>query len=136
MRIFFATDVHGSETCWRKFLNAAAHYKADVLILGGDMTGKALVPIIHDGGGNWHGTPLGVRVTRRGYSPFRPAPASLQKLSEDEGHWHGLFQEKMLETVEKWMRMADERLGGTGVRIFCCPGNDDQFEVDDIIATA
>src|SRR5438876_446608 len=61
MRIFFATDVHGSETCWRKFLNAAAHYKADVLILGGDMTGKALVPIIHDGGDNWHATLLEVR---------------------------------------------------------------------------
>ena len=52
MRIFFATDVHGSETCWRKFLNSGKHYKADVIILGGDMTGKALVPIIHDGGDN------------------------------------------------------------------------------------
>ena len=51
MRLYFATDVHGSETCWRKFLNAAQHYKADVLVLGGDMTGKALVPIIDDGDG-------------------------------------------------------------------------------------
>ena len=89
MRIFFATDVHGSETCWRKFLNAAAHYKADVLVLGGDMTGKALVPIIHDGGDNWHATLLEVRsemtteeevaafedrVIRRGYYPFRTDP--------------------------------------------------------------
>jgi Predicted phosphoesterases, related to the Icc protein len=128
-----------------------AHYKADVLILGGDMTGKALVPIIHDGGDNWHATLLEVRremtteeevaafedrVIRRGYYPFRTDPVNLQKLSEDEGHWHGLFQEKMLETVEKWMRMADERLGGTGVRVFCCPGNDDQFEVDEIIDNA
>ena len=54
MRLYFATDVHGSETCWRKFLNAAQHYKADVLVLGGDMTGKALVPIIDDGDGKWH----------------------------------------------------------------------------------
>jgi len=115
------------------------------------MTGKALVPIIHDGGDNWHATLLEVRtemtteeevaafedrVIRRGYHPFRTDPVELQRLSEDEGHWHGLFQEKMLETVEKWMRMADERLGGTGVRVFCCPGNDDQFEVDEIIDNA
>ena len=58
MRVFFATDVHGSEICWRKFLNAGQHYKADVVILGGDMTGKALVPIIDDGGGRWHATLL------------------------------------------------------------------------------
>ena len=48
MRLYFATDVHGSETCWRKFLNAAQHYKADVLVLGGDMTGKARVQIEDD----------------------------------------------------------------------------------------
>ena len=58
MRIFFATDVHGSEVCWRKFLNSGKHYKADVIILGGDMTGKALVPVIDDGGGRWHATLL------------------------------------------------------------------------------
>ena len=45
MRVFFATDIHGSEVCWRKFLNAGAFHKADVLIMGGDMTGKAMVPI-------------------------------------------------------------------------------------------
>ena len=49
MRLFFATDIHGSETCWRKFLNSGPHYDADVVILGGDMTGKALVPIVDAG---------------------------------------------------------------------------------------
>ena len=51
MRMFFATDIHGSEVCWKKFLNSGAHYKADVVVLGGDMTGKALVPIVDDGDG-------------------------------------------------------------------------------------
>jgi Icc-related predicted phosphoesterase len=151
MRLYFATDVHGSETCWRKFLNAGEHYKADVLVLGGDMTGKALVPVIDDGGGRWHATLLEVRtemttedevaafedrVIRRGYYPFRTNRDELQHLEAEESRWHGLFHEKMLATVEKWMRMADERIGGTGKRIFCCPGNDDQFEVDDIIENA
>ena len=42
-RLYFATDIHGSETCWRKFLNSGKHYEANVLVLGGDMMGKALV---------------------------------------------------------------------------------------------
>jgi Icc-related predicted phosphoesterase len=151
VRLFFATDIHGSETCWRKFLNAGKHYSADVLILGGDMTGKALVPVIHDGGDHWHATLLENRselvgeeqvaafedaVIRRGYYPFRTDPDELRELEHDEPRWHKLFNDKMLETVEKWMDLADERLAGTGIRAFCCPGNDDQFEVDEIIEAA
>src|SRR5262249_37256674 len=96
MRIFFATDIHGSETCWKKFLNSGEHYKADVVILGGDMTGKALVPIVDDGGGHWHATLLENRneldgedavqefelaVQRRGYYPFRTDSERLSELA-------------------------------------------------------
>jgi uncharacterized protein len=151
MRIFFATDVHGSETCWRKFLNAGAHYQADALILGGDMTGKALVPVIHDGGDNWHATLLENRqdlvgedqvsefedaVIRRGYYPFRSTPEEVQALHDNEARWHSLFEQKMLETVKKWMDLADERLGGTGMACVVCPGNDDQLEVDEVVREA
>ena len=151
MRIFFATDVHGSETCWRKFLNSGKHYKADVIIRGGDMTGKALVPVINDGGGNYHATLLENRETlhgeeetsafelavkRRGYYPFRVDPDELSELSQDEARWHALFDEQMLGTVREWMELADEKLAGTGIRCFVCPGNDDQLEVDDVILAA
>jgi Icc-related predicted phosphoesterase len=151
VRIFFSTDIHGSEVCWKKFLNAGQHYKADVVILGGDMTGKALVPIIDDGGGSWHATLLDNRETldgedevkkfeaaviRRGYYPFRTTPDELAELSNDEPRWHALFESEMLKTVEHWMEMADERLGGTGIRVFVCPGNDDQLEVDEVVANA
>ncbi len=57
-KLFFATDIHGSDICWSKFLNAGKFYEADVLILGGDMTGKAVVPIIHQGGDNYKVTLL------------------------------------------------------------------------------
>jgi Icc-related predicted phosphoesterase len=125
VRIFFATDVHGSEVCWKKFLNSGKHYQADVIILGGDMTGKALVPIVDDGGGRWHATLLENRQTlegeeqvrefeeaviRRGYYPFRVDPDELRALSQDEPRWHALFEQHMLATVERWMQMADERL--------------------------
>ncbi len=151
MRLFFATDVHGSETCWRKFLNSGKHYDADVIVLGGDMTGKALVPVVHDGGDRWHATLLENRhdldgedavaefeqaVSRRGYYPFRTTPDEVHELSQDEKRATDLFHELMLKRVEEWIALADERIGGTDLRCFVCPGNDDQFEVDEIVAAA
>jgi Icc-related predicted phosphoesterase len=151
MRLFFATDVHGSETCWRKFLNSGKHYDADVIVLGGDMTGKALVPVVHDGGERWHATLLENRhdlngeedvasfeqaVSRRGYYPFRTTPEQVHELSQDERRANELFHELMLRRVEEWIALADERIGGSDLRCFVCPGNDDQFEVDEIIARA
>jgi Icc-related predicted phosphoesterase len=151
VRVFFATDIHGSETCWRKFLNSGTHYEADVMILGGDMTGKALVPVIHDGGERWHGTLQEQRrdlagedavaafeldVIRRGYYPFRTTPDELAELESDPDRLDDLFHKEMLGTVERWMAMAEEKLAGHPQRVFVCPGNDDQFEVDDILAAA
>ena len=49
LRIYFATDLHGSEVCFRKFLAAAKVYEADVIILGGDFAGKAIVPVLSRG---------------------------------------------------------------------------------------
>src|SRR5207249_1226496 len=121
MKLFFATDIHGSETCWRKFLNSGVHYKVDAIVLGGDMTGKALVPVIHDGGERWQATLLENRhdlvgedqvqefedaVVRRGYYPFRTNPEEVRELHENEAQWHELFARKMLETVAKWMDLA------------------------------
>jgi uncharacterized protein len=51
VKLFFATDIHGSDRCFRKFLNAASFYKCDVLVMGGDMTGKMLLAVVHDGKG-------------------------------------------------------------------------------------
>ena len=50
LRIFFATDVHGSDRCFRKFVNGADAYDADVLLLGGDVAGKGLVPVRRENG--------------------------------------------------------------------------------------
>ncbi len=150
-RVFFATDIHGSETCWKKFLNAGKHYEAKAIILGGDMTGKALVPIVEEGAGRWHATLLENRrtfetedevkefensVRQRGYYPFRTTPDEMSELESDENLREELFHKEMLGTVERWMKMADEKLEGTGIECFVSPGNDDQFEVDEIISAA
>jgi uncharacterized protein len=150
-RLYFATDIHGSEVCWRKFLNGGKHYEADIMVLGGDMTGKALVPIVDEGSGRWRASLLENRynfeseeevkefeeaVRRRGYYPFRTDPDEMADLESDENLRNELFYTEMLGTIERWMQMADERLEGTDIKCFVSPGNDDQFEVDEIIAKA
>ena len=145
-RIFFATDLHGSEMCWRKFLNAAKFYDADVLICGGDMTGKAIVPIVeedghftvtmggqtqsvsHDQVGDVEG-----QIRRKGYYPLRMSVDRLHELDQHPERRAETFQVVMLEGVQRWMEMAKDKLGGSGVRIFVCPGNDDEMEVDDVV---
>jgi uncharacterized protein len=145
-RIFFATDLHGSEMCWRKFLNAAKFYEAEILICGGDMTGKAMIPIVEENG---HYTvtiasdrqvvsadqvgDIENQIRRKGYYPLHVTPGRLQELDEDADKRKVTFQQIMLDGVRRWMHMAEEKLRGSGVRIFVCPGNDDEMEVDDVV---
>jgi len=110
MRIFFATDIHGSEVCWRKFLNAAAFHKADVLIMGGDMTGKAMVPIVAENGG-WRLTlqeqehvlateaeltAMEKRILDRGYYPVRLSRDELDAWNADQALVDARFKAEML----------------------------------------
>jgi uncharacterized protein len=151
VRIFFATDIHGSDTCWRKFLNSGKHYDADAIVLGGDMTGKAVIPMVDAGDGRWYATLLENRhdlnnedearefeeaVKRRGYYPFRTTPEELREFQADDERTTELFHDLMLGRVQSWLDLADERLADTGLRCFVCPGNDDQFDVDEVIASA
>ena len=82
MRIFFATDIHGSDVCWRKFLNAGKFHKADVLIMGGDMTGKAMVPIVGDGS-KWELTLQGSSTTLTSEDELR----AMEKRISDRGYY-------------------------------------------------
>lgn len=148
-KVFFATDLHGSETCWRKFLNAAKFYDADVLICGGDMTGKAIVPIVQEnghytvtlGGDSQEVEPAQVpdveaQIRRKGYYPLQMSVERLHELDADASKRAECFQEVMLAGVERWMNLAGEKLRGTGIRCFVCPGNDDEMEVDDVVRRA
>jgi Icc-related predicted phosphoesterase len=147
-RLFFATDIHGSEICWKKFLNAGKFYGVDVLILGGDMTGKALVPITQRPDGSYKATLLQQqfvlkneadvrdferRVGSRGYYPFRVTPEQLAVFEADPAKVDAFFHEQILKVVEQWVALADQRLEGSNLRCYVCPGNDDSFEIDEVI---
>lgn len=150
MRIFFATDIHGSDVCWRKFLNAGAFHKADVLVMGGDMTGKAMVPIVANGG-SWELTlqeqrhvltsedelkAMEKRISDRGYYPVRLTREEVEAWSADPEAVDTRFRQEMLRSVERWLALADERLKGTGIRCIVSPANDDIFEIDPLIEAA
>ncbi|HTO99919.1 MAG TPA: hypothetical protein VMJ64_00990, partial [Anaerolineales bacterium] len=148
MKLFFATDVHGSEICWKKFIGAAKFYETDVVILGGDMTGKAIIPIIAAGGGKYKVTLLDqetmldgkedvdkmvATIQNRGYYPYVTDPDEVAHISATPGRSDEIFLEEALKTMGRWMDYADAKLAGTGIRAFVCPGNDDMFEIDDVI---
>jgi len=150
VRIFFATDIHGSEICWRKFLNAGKFHKADVLVMGGDMTGKAMVPIVARNGG-WRLElqdqehllatedelqAMEKRILDRGYYPIRLTEDEMAAWQADPTLVDARFKAEMMGNVERWMSLADERLAGTSIRCVVSPANDDIFELDPIIAAA
>ncbi|MBV9449482.1 MAG: metallophosphoesterase [Streptosporangiaceae bacterium] len=146
MRIFFATDIHGSEICWRKFLNAAAFYRADMVVLGGDVTGKVMVPILAYPG-YWELTYAGQRIRLetktelddiqrkirdRGSYPTVLQPDELDALNTEDSV-DRRFTIEMTRGLDRWLDMADTKLRGGDIPCILNGGNDDIWEIDDII---
>jgi uncharacterized protein len=147
-KLFFATDIHGSDICWSKFLNAGKFYEADVLILGGDMTGKAVIPVVHQGGTNYKIVLLEQefittnddelkdivkRIRSRGYYPYMTTPDEIGELEKSPERVSQIFKQEVLKVVQQWMDLADKKLDGTNLKVHCSPGNDDMNEIDEII---
>jgi Icc-related predicted phosphoesterase len=147
-RIFFTSDVHGSDVCFKKFLNSAKFYQADIVILGGDITGKMIVPIIEQSDGTFIADFLGAEQTMKtleerdileknirnsGYYPYQTTPGEVEKLQADKGLRDALFSKVMADNVRRWVELAEERLKGTGVKCYVSPGNDDRFDIDEAL---
>jgi len=147
-RIYFITDVHGSNRCFRKFLNAASFYKADILILGGDITGKVMTPIVEEGDGSFRCTYQGsdlVLRSREEVEEFRKkaadsgsytslvSPSEFKELDANPGKVKELFRRVMVKRMREWISLAEERLGKTSVKCFISPGNDDLFDLDSVL---
>ncbi|TAL11897.1 MAG: metallophosphoesterase [Chloroflexota bacterium] len=148
LTIFFATDIHGSERVFRKFLNAASFYGADAVIFGGDITGKSLVPVVEVRPGRFEarlfgrthavaeGTELDDledRIRTNGFYPYRTTPDEVAILA-DPAHLRAAFTRVMAETAERWVTLADEKLRAAGIPALMMPGNDDEPMVKDLLA--
>src|SRR6266849_3492488 len=148
LRVFFATDVHGSDRCFRKFLAAASSYEADVLVLGGDIAGKGLVPIRSDNGtlsakvrGEEVSVPraeedrLRAEINRMGFYSVVTDARDIERMENDAPYLDDAFLHAIIEQIEGWCRLADERLAPT-VRILITPGNDDPLAIDPVLKSA
>jgi uncharacterized protein len=148
MRIFFTTDVHASDRCFRKFLNAAKVYKADCLVLGGDISGKVMVPIVEGPSGRYTFSLFGKEVTapaeklpeyRRqlgdaGQYSFVTTAGEMAEMEARKELKDRAFIRCISDSLEAWKRLVEERLAGTDVKCYVSPGNDDPFEVDGLLA--
>jgi Icc-related predicted phosphoesterase len=147
-RIFFATDIHGSEQCFRKWLNAARVYEVDVLILGGDVTGKVIVPLVSEGNGTWRGEIYGEevvandeaelaevqkRIRTMGRYDVLLAPEEKRAVDAEPTRLDRLFHDAMRTTLERWVELAEERLSPTGTPAYMMLGNDDFPELGEIL---
>ena len=149
-RIFFSTDVHGSERCWKKLVNAGKFYKADLVILGGDITGKMVVPIVKQSDVKYRSDFLErtevleedqlnehkTYVRNTGYYPYVCNQDELKALEADRVGRDKLFSDLMIATLKDWIKFADERLNNTDLKIYVCPGNDDRFDIDPLFEGA
>ncbi len=149
LRLYYASDIHGTEVLWKKFLNASKVYNAKVLVMGGDITGKMVIPIIRQADGAWAATFHGrserlpsdedvVKLERRirgnGMYPYRTTAEEVADIGalpeEDRELW---FEQVMLNSFKGWLELAEERLAGTQIRCFVMPGNDDPPSLEDVI---
>jgi Icc-related predicted phosphoesterase len=149
-RIFFTTDIHGSEPCFLKFLKAAEFYKADILVLGGDITGKQIIGIekrpdayySYMFGQEWTAhTPeelaeMESQVRSNGFYPCVVSPDEMKELESNPAKVDALFTKVMSETVERWVHLAEERFRSSSVKCYISPGNDDHFALDKILSTS
>jgi Icc-related predicted phosphoesterase len=143
-RIYFATDLHGSQRTFRKFVNAGKFYEANVLIMGGDILGKIAVPIIHEGNGRYRATLQGRtehleteselknlldRLGTLGFYSKVMEEDEFQAIQSDPAAVEALFHQLARQRLEEWIDLAETRLAGTGIKCFVTGGNDDYPDV-------
>jgi Icc-related predicted phosphoesterase len=147
VNVFFATDLHGSDICFKKFLSTPSVYRAHVLILGGDLTGKLAIPMIDRGGelevigpaGTYHvdrhqRQEVEAQMLRAGFYPFVIGDSSeIEAYRADPHRVEAKLAELMSERLLRWGEWAEEKLSSPGIEILVAPGNDDPEVVDQVI---
>ena len=146
-RIFFTTDTHGSNVVFRKFINAGKFYEAQVIILGGDITGKKVIPFVRQADGTFKVNHLDrehiikdgeeaeafkTSITDMGYYPYMTDPDEVQQLGGDQAAQDAIFKRLMKERISGCLDLAEERLEGTDIKCYVQPGNDDEYEIDEL----
>ena len=149
IKLFFVTDLHGSELCFRKFISAVSIYDADVAIVLGDLAGKMVVPVFDNGNGTYDCNFLGqdihlnnktdldqqlVKINAIGFYPYLTDKKEADRLRSNQDDVMTIFHRLINERVKHWTELADDKLKNSKAKIFIAPGNDDPMEMDEILA--
>lgn len=147
-RVFFVADLHGSSICFRKFVNAAKVYRADILIVGGDIAAKTMTPVFDENPG-WSTSLEGEARTAHSTEelerleswlrdsatvPYRTTHRDWLELIGDRTRADQEFLAAELEELRRWLAWARTRLAGGGARLLLGLGNDDFTPMEGVIA--
>ena len=113
--------------------------------MGGDLSGKAVVPVIERRPGIWEAAFVGRRVTAKnaerlneleedirfnGMYPYRCRSEEMEALARDEDAQEQLLERLATESLAEWLALADERLRDSHIQCYVMPGNDDPWSID------
>jgi Icc-related predicted phosphoesterase len=149
-RLFFTTDIHSSERCFKKIVTSVRHnvYKADIVFINGDLTGKAVIPIIQDKEGRFVARSkqvLGTDLLSKSYEevhsnlrnigcyPVAMTKEELEDVSADNTKIKTLFRNLMLDTLKNWLCTLELVSKQTRKTFFMMLGNDDIQEASELI---
>lgn len=152
-RVYYCCDIHASNVCFRKVLNATKHglYKANVIIVGGDLTGKRIVPIVKQVDGDYtcdflekthvmksqeEVNEMKKLVGDSGFYPYLTEPEQVAELRTNRIKFDALINELILERMKEWMKLGDERLSNCDAQFYMLPGNDDDPRCGEIISSS
>ncbi len=151
IRLFFVTDLHGSELCFRKFISAISIYNADVAIALGDLAGKMVVPIFDSGCGSYDCNFLGqdihlnnkteldqqiTKINAIGFYPYVTDKKEADHLRSNQDEVMVIFHRLINERLKHWIELADDKLKDSKAAIYMAPGNDDPLEMDAILESS
>ncbi|HEY9288821.1 MAG TPA: metallophosphoesterase [Candidatus Dormibacteraeota bacterium] len=142
-----ASDIHGSDMVWKKFLNASKQFDIDVLLMNGDLAGKILVPAERRRLGwtvHFEGRPLELetdielnevfaKARQMGQYPYLAEHGEIEQLRNSQEYLERVFRKVIRSSVSQWMEIASARLEGTKTRLFVMPGNDDPPDVAEVL---
>ena len=146
-KVFFATDIHGSEKCWLKLVNSGAFYEVDTIILGGDMTGKGIQALLEEKPGIWKTNFLGeeivadnpdelgkveAKIRNAGFYPHKFTPDEFSQFATSEETQEATFKLEMNKVIQGWLEIAEKKLKGSGRHILVTAGNDDPLYINEL----
>lgn len=148
--ILFVTDLHGSDVCLKKAVNGAKAYKANALIIGGDITGKFVVPVIKGLNGftaEFQGTKYAAKTEEElqrvykvmadsGQYPYVTSDEEFEDARVSKEKTEAIFTNLVIERLKEWLKIIEERMKNTGIGVFITGGNDDFYTISEILRSS